>query len=196
MLSVGFFIFNGMELLDFAGPYEVFAVTAELHDYQLFKTFAVSADGAMIRTVNGLKVLPDYSFASHPAIDLLVIPGGDGTKAEVLKPAVLDWLAAVQSRARFTMSVCSGARLLGKLGLLDGRPAITHHEVIPQLREIAPQALIREDARFVDDGAILTSAGIAAGIDLALHLVEKLHGPAVAGKTIAYMEYGQWERFR
>ncbi|TCL72309.1 DJ-1/PfpI family protein [Hydrogenispora ethanolica] len=193
MLNVGFFIFDQMELLDFAGPYEVFAVTSELNDDGLFKLFSVSGDGKAIQTVNGLKVLPDYGFGEHPAIDLLVVPGGVGTRDEMNKPAVLEWLSGAQRQARYTMSVCSGARLLGKMGLLDGVEATTHHEVLPHLREIAPQAIIRPEARFIDNGAILTSAGISAGIDLALYLVEKLHGAEIARKTRIYMEYGNWE---
>ena len=190
MYNVGFYIFNKMELLDFAGPFEVFSVSSELHDYQLFKTFAISQTGATIQTVNGLSIQPDYGFSNHPAIDILVVPGGDGTKAELAKEEVLDWLKQTHQKAEYTMSVCSGARLLGKLGLLDGLPSTTHHEVIPHLREIAPLTQIREGVRYVDNGKILTSAGISAGIDLSLYMVEKLYGRDAARKTIVYMEYG------
>ncbi len=193
MFQVGFYIFHEMELLDFAGPYEVFSVSSELHDYQLFKTFAISQTGAPIQTVNGLIIQPDYGFANHPPIDILVVPGGVGTKAEMGKAEVLAWLKQTHQNAQYTVSVCSGARLLGVLGLLDGLPSITHHEVIPHLREIAPRTQIRVGARYVDSGKVLTSAGISAGIDLSLYMVAKLYGRDVVDKTVVYMEYGAWE---
>lgn len=193
MYNIGIFLFANIELLDFAGPYEVFSVTSELNDYKLFKVFTVSGDGAEIKSVNGLKVTPDYSFENHPPIDILVIPGGIGTRAEIEKQPVLDWISRVSGQSRITMTVCSGARLLGALGLLDGLEAVTHHQVIDSLRELAPKAIIRQDKRFIDNGKIMTSGGISAGIDLALHVVRKLCGEAVADKTVKYMEYGDWQ---
>jgi transcriptional regulator GlxA family with amidase domain len=196
MLNIGIFLFDHVELLDFAGPYEVFSVTSELNDYQLFKTFTITRDGNEIKTVNGLKVVPDYSFDNHPPIDILIIPGGVGTKEEMNKPAVLEWLQRNYETSEITFSVCSGARLLGKLGLLDNLESITHHEVVPHLQEIAPKTIINRDKRIVDNGKILTSAGISAGIDLSLYVVEKLCGIKVKNKTIVYMEYGEWEKFQ
>jgi transcriptional regulator GlxA family with amidase domain len=192
MYNVGIFLFPDVELLDFAGPYEVFSVTSELNDYKLFKVFTVSADGGEIKSVNGLKVTPDYSFDNHPPIDILVIPGGIGTRAEIGKQPVLDWVGRICEKARIAMSVCSGARLLGALGFLDGFEAVTHHTVVASLRELAPRATVREDKRFIDNGKFMTSGGISAGIDLALHVVSKLCGQPVATKTIKYMEYGDW----
>ena len=196
MLNVGIFLFDDIELLDLAGPYEVFSVTSELNDYQLFKVFTITQDGREIKTVNGLKVLPDYSFDNHPAIDILVIPGGVGTKLEMNKPAVLEWIDRNYQSSQLTFSVCSGARILGKLGLLDNLESITHHEVIPHLQEIAPRTIINRRSRFIDNGRILTSAGISAGIDLSLYGVEKLYGVKVKNKTIVYMEYGDWEKLQ
>lgn len=192
MNNVGIFLFNDVELLDFAGPYEVFSVTAELNDYGLFKVFSVSPDGGAVKTVNGLRVVPDYGFADHPPIDILVVPGGIGTRAAVKDGAVLAWVKRVAAGAKITMSVCSGARLLGANGLLDGLAAVTHHSVVDSLREIAPAAVIEMDKRFTDNGRVMTSGGISAGIDLALHIVRKLHGDATVAKTIKYMEYGDW----
>ncbi len=196
MLNVGIFLFDDIELLDLAGPYEVFSVTSELNDYQLFKVFTITQDGREIKTVNGLKVLPDYSFDNHPAIDILVIPGGVGTKLEMNKPAVLEWIDRNYQSSQLTFSVCSGARILGKLGLLDNLESTTHHEVIPHLQEIAPRTIINRRSRFIDNGRILTSAGISAGIDLSLYGVEKLYGVKVKNKTIVYMEYGDWEKLQ
>lgn len=192
MNNVGIFLFNDIELLDFAGPYEVFSVTSELNDYQLFNVFTISSDGAEIKSVNGLRVLPDYTFDNHPPIDILVIPGGVGSRAEVNKQEVLTWINNTCRDAKITMSVCSGARILGVLGFLDGLEAVTHHSVIEPLAKIAPNAIITPGKRFTDNGKILTAGGISAGIDLSLHIVKKLHGGETVNKTIKYMEYGDW----
>lgn len=193
MYNVGIFLFHNIELLDFAGPYEVFSVTSELNNYELYNVFTISQDGKEIKSVNGLKVLPDYCFATHPDIDILVIPGGVGTKSELLKEEVLNWINKNHCNSKITMSVCSGARLLAKLGLLDNLECTTHHEVIEHLREIAPKAVIKSKERFIGNGRLFTSAGISAGIDLSLHIVGKLHGSNIANSTRAYMEYGEWK---
>lgn len=191
--NVGLFLFDDIELLDFAGPYEVFSVTSELSDYTLFRVFSVSEDGEEIRTVNGLKVKPDFAFDNHPPIDILVIPGGVGTKKEMDKSAIVEWIRWNSDRAKMTVSVCSGARILARMGLLDGMEITTHHEVFDDIRRIAPRATLNQKARFVDNGRILTAGGISAGIDVALHIVRKLHGDQVADRTARYMEYGDWQ---
>lgn len=196
MYNVGIFLFNDIELLDFAGPYETFSVTSELNNYELFNVFTVSQDGKGIKSVNGLKVLPDFSFADHPDINILVIPGGVGTRSEMAKEDVLEWINRNHSNSKITMSVCSGARLLGKLGLLDGLECTTHHEVLEHLQEIAPKAIVKSDKRFIGNGRLFTSAGISAGIDLSLHIIEKLYGSHIAHSTIMYMEYKDWKRLR
>jgi len=193
MYNVGIWLFNHTELLDFAGPFEIFSLTSELNDNELFNVFTVSQYGAVIKTVNGLKIAPDYSFGDHPAIDILIIPGGIGTTTEMNNQEALDWILENHTTALITMSVCSGARLLGKLGLLDGLEATTHHQVIRHLQEIAPQAIIRADKRFVDTGKIMTSGGISAGMDLSLYVVAKLYGEPIARKTMEYLEYGDWQ---
>lgn len=193
MNNVGLFLFDDIELLDFAGPYEVFSVTSELSDYTLFRVFSVSEDGEEIRTVNGLKVKPDFAFDNHPPIDILVIPGGVGTKKEMDKSAIVEWIRWNSDRAKMTVSVCSGARILARMGLLDGMEITTHHEVFDDIRRIAPRATLNQKARFVDNGRILTAGGISAGIDVALHIVRKLHGDQVADRTARYMEYGDWQ---
>jgi transcriptional regulator GlxA family with amidase domain len=192
MNNVGIFLFNNIELLDFAGPYEVFSVTAELNEYKHFKVFTISSDGATIKSVNGLRVVPDFDFNNHPSIDIFVIPGGVGTRAEINKIEVLSWVSKTYESSKITMSVCSGAIIPAKLGLLDGLEATTHHEVMEYLKEIAPDAMINQDRRFIDNGKIMTAGGISAGIDLALHIVKKLHGEDTFNKTVRYMEYGDW----
>lgn len=193
MYNVGIFLFDEIELLDFAGPYEVYSVTSELNNYDYFNVFTITSDGSQIKSVNGLQVTPDYSFASHPPIDILVIPGGVGSRAEIKKPEVLDWIKKTCENSRITMSVCSGARILGVLGFLDYQEAITHHEVIGHLTELAPRAIITPNKRFTDNGKIMTAGGISAGIDLSLHIVNKLYGKTTVNKTICYMEYGDWQ---
>ncbi|HNX22575.1 MAG TPA: DJ-1/PfpI family protein [Spirochaetota bacterium] len=193
MKNTGILIFDDIELLDFAGPYEVFSVTNELNDYSLCRTFTVEENGKVIRSVNGLKVIPDYSFADCPDIDILIIPGGVGTKKLLERDQVLKWILQRSESSEITFSVCSGSRLLGKIGLLDNLEYITHHDVIKDMPEIAPMAIAAENKRFVDCGKILTSAGISAGIDLSLYVVEKIFGNTTMRKTRTYMEYGDWE---
>lgn len=189
MLNVGIFIFNDVELLDFAGPYEVFSVASEMHDYKYFSVFTISENGDMIKTVNGLKVQPDFSFDTHPNMDILLIPGGVGSRKLIKNARVLDWVKKNTLRSEITCSVCSGALVLGKLGLLDNLISTTHHQVIDLLKEIAPLTNIDKGKRYIDNGKIMTSAGISAGIDLALHIVNKIYGIEAEQKTIEHMEY-------
>ena len=187
--TVALLLFDEIEVLDFAGPFEVFAVTDELADYQLFKVVTVAAEKRAIRARNGLSVNPDYAFADCPRPDILIVPGGFGTRALLKNPAVLDWIKTVSAGAEIVASVCTGSVVLGRAGLLDGLKATTHHECFDLLREHAPRTAVVETDRFVDNGRVLTAAGISAGIDLSLHLVTRLHGAGVAQKTARYMEY-------
>ncbi len=193
MLNVGILVFNGVGLLDFAGPYEVFTVTSKLNDKQFFNTFTISRDGKEIQTVDGLKIVPDYSFENHPSVDILIIPGGEGAKVEMNELQILQWIRRNYEQSQVTASVCSGALILGKIGLLDDLESITHHEDIDELQEIAPQTTINRQNRFVSYGKVMTSAGSSAGIDLALYIVKKFCGAEIGNKTIVYLEYGQWQ---
>lgn len=193
MRNVGILLFDDVELLDFAGPYEVFSVTSELNDFRLFNAFTISISGDAIKSVNGLKIIPDFSIDNSPEIDILVISGGVGTKALLDNDKLQMWICEKYEKSEITFSVCSGARLLAKAGLLDNVGFITHHEVIGDVLAISPEAVLNPEARFVDNGKIMTSAGISAGIDLSLHIVEKLHGKATKEATIKYLEYGDWK---
>lgn len=190
---VGILLFNDVEVLDFAGPFEVFAVTDELRGYDTFNVFTVGDTPASIRARNGLVVVPDHVLESAPAPHVLVVPGGAGTRLLLQKPHVLDWLRARAERAELVMSVCTGALVLGHIGLLDGLRATTHHENFADLRALAPRARVDEAARFTDNGRVLTAAGISAGIDCSLHVVARLLGAPAAEATAAYMEY-RWEK--
>jgi transcriptional regulator GlxA family with amidase domain len=187
--TVAILLFDDVEVLDFAGPFEVFAVTDELSDHQLFRVVTVAQEKRAIRARNGLSVNPDHAFADCPRPDLLVVPGGFGTRALLKNQTVIDWIQSINATAEIVASVCTGSIVLGCAGLLDGLKATTHHECFALLRELAPRATVVEDERFVDTGRILTAGGISAGIDLSLHLVTRLHGAAIAQKTACYMEY-------
>ena len=189
MKNVGIYLFNKVELLDFAGPYEVFSATSQLNGSELFKVFTISEDGGAIKSINGLIVIPDYSFDNHPKVDILIIPGGDGTKNEIKKKKVMEWISKTHKSADTMATVCSGARIPAVLGLLDGLKATTHHLVIDDVKKLAPKVTIDHTKRFIDNGKIMTSGGISAGIDLALHIVKKLYGEEIVQKTIEYMEY-------
>jgi len=190
--NTAIFIFNQVEVLDFAGPFEVFSVTDGLAGNKPFKVFTVAETPGTILAANGLKVVPEHTFESAPAIDLLIVPGGFGTRALLNKPSVLEWLRVRAKHAEIVASVCTGSLLLAKAGLLDALPATTHFLSHDLLRELAPTATVHEDKRFLDNGHIATSAGISAGIDLSLHLVGRLLGRAVAEKTARHMEY-RWQ---
>jgi transcriptional regulator GlxA family with amidase domain len=192
MRNVGIFVFDDTELLDFAGPFEVFSVTSELHNFTMFNTFTFSEKGGAIRSINGMKILSNYSIHTCPAIDILVIPGGAGTKEILDQPELLQLIHACFLKSEITFSVCSGARILGKIGLLDNCEFTTHHDVIGDILKIAPKAIANAEKRFIDNGKIMTSGGISAGINLSLHIVEKIYGKSVREETARYMEYGNW----
>lgn len=187
--NVVILLFDEVEVLDFAGPFEVFAVADQLQGHTLFNVTTVALTRATVRAVNGLKVVPDYVIEDCPAPDVVIIPGGVGTRPLLIKPLLLEWLKVKCRRAEIVASVCTGALVLGKAGLLDGQRVTTHHECVDLLREVAPAAIVDPSRRFHDNGRICTSAGISAGIDLCLHLVSRLAGEGVAQATARYMEY-------
>lgn len=186
---VAILVFDDVEVLDFAGPFEVFAVTDELHDHSQFHTFTVGLTPATVRARNGLKVVPDFALERSPEPHVLVVPGGFGTRALLRQPLLHEWLRTRTRTAGIVMSVCTGSIVLGAAGLLDGLRATTHHECFALLREHAPRAIVSEGERFTDNGQILTSAGISAGIDCSLHVVARLLGAPAAAATARYMEY-------
>jgi transcriptional regulator GlxA family with amidase domain len=187
--TVAILLFDEIEVLDFAGPFEVFAVTNELSGDQLFQVVTVAGEKKAIRARNGLSVNPDHALADCPAPNILIVPGGFGTRALLKNQPVLDWIKLINTTAEIVASVCTGSVVLGRAGLLDDLKATTHHECFDLLRAHAPRTTVVETDRFIDNGRILTAAGISAGIDMSLHLVARLHGAAVAQKSARYMEY-------
>ena len=193
--NVGILVFNDVEVLDFAGPYEVFTTASRVYKREqqpgtpdAFAVFTVGKNGDPVRARAGLSVFPDFGFDNHPHIDLLLIPGGVVT-AELDDPEVIRWIAKTAERARLTASICTGAFLLAKTGLLDGKSATTHWEDIADLRAMFPGVTVLEGRRWVDEGTIVSSAGISAGIDMSLHLVERLVDRQLAERTARQMEF-------
>ena len=187
--NVAILVFADVEVLDFAGPFEVFAVTDELRGHDTFNTFTVAAAPVTVRARNGLKIVPDFTPENCLKPHVLIIPGGYGTRAVLKQPALMEWLRLRARDAEIVMSVCSGALVLAELGLLDGLRVTTHYEVLGLLAEMAPKATVDGSKRFHDNGRILTSAGISAGIDCSLHVVGRILGEEAVAATARYMEY-------
>lgn len=194
--NVGILIFDDVEVLDFAGPFEVFSRTRTVpggmsrrsDEHAPFTVFTVAKTGQPVAATGGLLVTPTYSFADATRIDLLLVPGGVGTRALVDDEETLDWIRQASGTASLTTSVCTGSLLLAKAGLLEGKRATTHFGALDLLESLDAGVTVERSLRWVDDG-IVTSAGVAAGIDMAFHVVERLCGKSVADETAAYIEY-------
>lgn len=189
--TVGILLFNEVEVLDFAGPFEVFSLAAvpEMTD-KPFVVKTVSEDGKAITARNGLKVCPDYHFSNHLFFDIVIIPGGYGAEEkEINNENVITWIQKQHAQAECTASVCTGALLLAKAGILDGRKATTHWMDIDRLEREFPAVKVERGAKFVDEGSVLTSGGISAGINMSFHLIKRLLGKEAARQTAKRMEY-------
>lgn len=182
-------IFDDVEVLDFAGPFEVFSLADALRGHAAFHAFTFAETPGTVRACNGLKIVPDFTLETCPVPHVLVVPGGIGTRALLQRPSLIEWLRIRSKKAEIILSVCTGALLLARAGLLDGLRATTHHERIDLLRELAPAATVDPTARFHDNGKIITAAGISAGLDASLHVVSRLLDAEAARKTARQMEY-------
>jgi len=191
---VGILIFPDVEVLDFCGPFEVFSVTRlneerRREEPSPFEVVLIAATKDVVTATGGLRVLPDYDFDDAPALDILVVPGGWGTRRGVKDERLLHWIATKAREVNTLTSVCTGAMLLGHAGLLDGRHATTHWRSLGWMRESFPQVIVEEQLHVVEDGNLLTSAGISAGIDMALRVVTRTFGEAIGRATARHMEY-------
>jgi transcriptional regulator GlxA family with amidase domain len=191
---VGILIFPDVEVLDFCGPFEVFSVTRlneELRreEQSPFEVLLVAERAEPVTTTGGMKVTPHHTLETCPPLDVLVVPGGWGTRAEARNTRLLDWIKTRAKQVETLTSVCTGSMLLGQVGLLDGRHATTHWRSLQRMRESFPAVTVEEKQHVVEDGNVLTSAGISAGIDMALKVVARYHGEAVARNTARNMEY-------
>jgi transcriptional regulator GlxA family with amidase domain len=184
-------IFDEVEVLDFCGPFEVFSVTGGRQELTPFEVCTVAEGDGPIQARGGLSVNPTYSFKSCPRPDILLIPGGMGTRREMNNQSMIEWLRLHAENAELILSVCSGALVLAKAGLLNGLKATTHHGAMDELRSIHPGILAEDQRRFIDNGRVIVSAGISAGIDMSLHVVARLLGKEQALETARYMEY-EW----
>lgn len=182
-------LFDDVEVLDFCGPFEVFSVASRFTDPPAFSVLLVAEKDGPVLTRGGMSVNAHHRLADCPRPDILLVPGGQGTRREMHNPALVGWVGRAAAGAELLLSVCTGALVLATAGLLDGLEATTHHGAIDLLRQTAPKTTVHTDRRFVDNGRVVCSAGIAAGIDMSLHVVGRLLGRKVAGKTAGQMEY-------
>jgi transcriptional regulator GlxA family with amidase domain len=192
--NVAILIFDEVEVLDFAGPFEVFAVSRSRHDesISLFNVYTVAENDRPVIARNGLSVNPAYTIDNCPTPDILLVPGGRGTRTEIHNQRVMDWIKRQAPAAELVLSVCTGALMLAKAGLLDGLQATTYHTAFDLLQELEPRVTLRPGERWVDNGKVVTSAGVSAGIDMALHIVGRLHDVEQSIHTARYMEYDHW----
>jgi transcriptional regulator GlxA family with amidase domain len=191
---VGIVIFPEVEVLDFAGPFEVFSVTRlneerRREEPSPFEVKLVAADPQPIVASGGLRLLADYDVDNCPRLDILVVSGGWGTRKEIENKRLIDWIATVGSQVETLTSVCTGSMLLGRAGLLDGLSATTHWRALEWMRDSFPKVTVDSNHHVVEEGRVLTSAGISAGIDMSLKVVARYCGEAVARATARHMEY-------
>lgn len=193
-LNVGILIFDDVEILDVAGPFEVFAVTRlnderRLRESSPFKVYLIAETNKQIIAIGGLRLTPDITISDYQNLDILIIPGGWGTRKESKNKILLEWISDQYTDDKLIASVSTGSSLLGKAGLLDGRDATTHWRAFDFLKESAPKSRILTNVRFTLTEPIFTSAGVSAGIDLALRIVSHFFGTSVGQTTARQMEY-------
>lgn len=190
--NVAIFLYDGVELLDFSGPGEVFAAASGYVKDGGFRVFTVAATHDPIVSQGFVKVLPEYSIHDCPRPDIMVLPGG-GTRESINNPAVIDWVKENSGKDQIAFSVCTGAFILAKAGVLDGKKATTWYGAIDRFKKSSPNTEVLADVRWVDNGNVITTAGVSAGIDGALHVVSRLYGEKTAIETAKYMEYEGWK---
>lgn len=191
-MRIGVLLFDGVEELDWVGPWEVLAMWAALSRRDggvPVEVVSVAASTEPITCAKGARALPDVAWEDLGPVDVLVVPGGRGTRPLQDDAELLDRLRAMHEGGTWLVSVCTGALLLAAAGLLHGLPATTHHGALGELEELAPSVQLRPDERFVDNGTLLTAAGVSAGIDVALHLVHRLAGTEVARAVRSAIQY-------
>jgi transcriptional regulator GlxA family with amidase domain len=188
MTTYGILLFDDAEELDWAGPWEVFTSAAMIDRDGGHRVVTIAEHARPVRCAKGLRVLADHGFADAPALDVVLVPGGMGTRREVSNPVLVDWLRKAGARCRFVTSVCTGALLLHEAGFARGKRVTTHWGFVEQLRARG-EVVVLERTRYVRDGNLVTSAGVSAGIDMALWLVGQLHTPEFARRVQHYIEY-------
>ena len=187
--SIGIFVFPGVEELDFAGPWEVLRAWELLDPDAGVHVFTVSADDGTVECAKGLRVVADHTWATAPPLDVLVYPGGMGTRDQIGDERIRSWVREVAQRGALMTSVCTGSLVYADAGLLDGRPATTHWASLDTLASLGSGIAVRPDDRYVDSGEVITASGVSAGIDMALHLVVRLHSEERARQVRRYIQY-------
>ncbi len=192
--SVGIVIFDDVEVLDFCGPFEVFSVTRinageDAEPVAPYTVHLVAETNREVLTVGGMRVLPHASFDHCPALDVLLVPGGQGTRAQLGNEAMIRFVRDRAATVSLLTSVCTGSLLLARAGLLHSRRATTHWQVLDLMEEMFPDVIVERGLHVVEDGDVVTSAGISAGIDMALRVVARQVGESVARETARQMEY-------
>lgn len=190
MRRVAILLFHDVEVLDACGPFEVFATTCDSAGRDLFQVFTVAATRKAIRAVGGLVMVPDYDFGSAPAAEIVLVPGGNGRKIAMHDTATLEWVRHANHASEMTLSVCTGAFILASAGVLPPGPSSTHHSTFAEFDKTFPRHHA-VPARYTQTGKVITAAGISAGIDMSLHVVELLHGAETAQRTARRMEWEQ-----
>ena len=188
-MNIGVALFEGAEELDWAGPWEVLAAWAQQWPDDGVRVFTLAHSADVVTCAKGLRVLPDETWESAPPLDVLVYPGGRGRRAQLRDDAVLDWVRGISRSGGVVASVCTGSLVLAAAGLLDGKPATTHWQSLELLPTLGTDIEVRPDDRFVDNGSVITAAGVSAGIDMALHLVARLHSEERAREVRRYIQY-------
>jgi transcriptional regulator GlxA family with amidase domain len=191
--NVAILVFDEVEVLDFAGPYEVFNVTRDMIKEPLY-VYTVALVDRIIQGRGSFAIQPHYRIDNCPQPDILIVPGGAGTRPLLAHEVLLAWLREQAASTEKLMSVCTGALVLAKAGLLDGIAATTHHDALDSLQTLAPTCTVIRDQRFVDHPRFATSGGVSAGVDLSLHVVEKLYGADVVAKVRTEMEWGWYSK--
>jgi transcriptional regulator GlxA family with amidase domain len=184
--SVGILLFDDVEELDFAGPFEVFGATAQHTGQGRVVTIARTRDA--VRCAKGLRVLPDHGFEDAPPLDVLLVPGGQGTRREVSQPDMIEWIRKAGAACSWVTSVCTGSLLLHEAGFARGKRVTTHWGFVDTFRK-RENVTVLDGPRYVRDGNLVTSAGVSAGIDMALWLVGQLHSPEIAREVQRYIQY-------
>jgi transcriptional regulator GlxA family with amidase domain len=191
--NVAILIFDEVEVLDFCGPFEVFGVAGLLSTGERpFYVYTIAEKSEPVSARNGLSINPNFTIAGCPQPDILLVPGGWGTRVVIHNEALVNWVREQAGRAELLLSVCTGALVLAKAGLLEGLSATTHFQAFQELRDLAPNTTLCLDQRYVDNGQIVLSAGISAGIDMSLYVVARLLGEERANETARHMQYDYW----
>jgi transcriptional regulator GlxA family with amidase domain len=186
---IGIVLFAGAEELDWAGPWEVLAAWAAQWPEDDVQVFTLAREEGAIECAKGLRMLADHTWATAPPLDVLVYPGGRGTRPQLEDETVLDWIRETARSGTLMTSVCTGSLVFASAGLLDGRPATTHWGSLDLLGTLGRDIEVRPEDRFVDTGEVITAAGVSAGIDMALHLVRRLHSEERARDVRRYIQY-------